>query len=202
MSSNKTIFQLLDDKFILFDTEYTAWEGSMQRGWSLDWEYLEIIQIGAIQVQRVEYSFIEHSSFLIEVRPVKNPQLSDYITSLTGITQETIDQFGHSYFDALKEFLAFSNNGELPIHSWGGDEMILEHNCQINNLSMPDSSYRFSDIRDVFTELNHDVLNISSCDASKKFGMDISGHDHNALHDVRSILAALNAIASPDMTNN
>lgn len=195
MSSNQNILQLLDNQFILFDTEYTAWEGSMQRGWSLDWEYMEIIQIGAIRVKREKDRFIEHSSFLIEVRPVKNPQLSDYITSLTGITQDTIDKFAYSYPDALNEFLAFTNNGELPIHSWGGDEIILKHNCQINNLSMPDNSYRFSDIRELFTKLDHDVLSISSCDVSKKFGVDICGHDHNALHDVRSILAALNAIA-------
>jgi len=35
----------------LWDTEFTAWEGSWQRGWSEDWEHREIISIAAIRVK-------------------------------------------------------------------------------------------------------------------------------------------------------
>jgi len=30
---------------MFLDLEYTAWEGSAQRGWSLDWEHRKLIQI-------------------------------------------------------------------------------------------------------------------------------------------------------------
>ena len=36
-------------QIIIFDTEFTAWEGSAQRNWSFDWEYREIIQIAAVK---------------------------------------------------------------------------------------------------------------------------------------------------------
>ena len=37
-------------KIVVFDLEYTAWEGSMGRCWSEDWEHREIVQIGAVLV--------------------------------------------------------------------------------------------------------------------------------------------------------
>ena len=38
-------------EFVLFDLEFTAWEGSLERGWSEPWEAREIIQIGAVRVK-------------------------------------------------------------------------------------------------------------------------------------------------------
>ena len=46
----KNFFDLLPEKFIIFDTEYTAWEGSQERNWSDDDEYMELVQIGALKV--------------------------------------------------------------------------------------------------------------------------------------------------------
>ena len=44
------LYDLLPEKFIIFDTEYTAWEGSQERNWSGDNEYMELVQIGALKV--------------------------------------------------------------------------------------------------------------------------------------------------------
>ena len=33
---------------VVFDTEFTAWQGSMERGWSGPGEHKEIVQIGAV----------------------------------------------------------------------------------------------------------------------------------------------------------
>lgn len=32
----------LPEQFVLFDTEYTGWEGSQERGWSAPGEYREL----------------------------------------------------------------------------------------------------------------------------------------------------------------
>ena len=45
-------FERLPDTFIIFDTEFTAWEGSMQRGWSGQNEHREIVQISAIRIKK------------------------------------------------------------------------------------------------------------------------------------------------------
>src|SRR3989338_10997477 len=80
-------------RFILLDTEYTSGEDSQERGWGPN-KYKEIIQIGAISVDGK--SLAEEGAFSVFVKPVKNPQLSDFIVGLTGITQEKIDTEGIS----------------------------------------------------------------------------------------------------------
>ena len=40
---------MIPSKFILFDTEFTAWEGSQNRNWSLCWEHRELISISALK---------------------------------------------------------------------------------------------------------------------------------------------------------
>ena len=37
-------------KYIVFDTEYTAWKNSLQTNWSRQNEYKELVQISAIKV--------------------------------------------------------------------------------------------------------------------------------------------------------
>ena len=93
-------------RFILLDTEYTSWDGSYERGWSGPNEYKEIIQIGAIVVDGK--SLTEEGAFSVFIKPVKNPNLSDFIIELTGITQEKIDAEGISLPEALRRLCAGS----------------------------------------------------------------------------------------------
>ena len=44
----KSFYENLPDTFIIFDTEFTAWEGSMERKWSGENEYKELIQISTL----------------------------------------------------------------------------------------------------------------------------------------------------------
>ena len=45
-------FDKLPDTFIIFDTEFTAWEGSQERKWSGENEFRELVQISAIRVKK------------------------------------------------------------------------------------------------------------------------------------------------------
>ena len=38
--------------FVFYDTEYTSWEGAMQRNWSGPNEHRELVQLSAIRVRR------------------------------------------------------------------------------------------------------------------------------------------------------
>ena len=51
MNNNK-FFDKLPDTFIIFDTEFTAWEGSQERKWSGENEFRELVQISAIRVKK------------------------------------------------------------------------------------------------------------------------------------------------------
>jgi inhibitor of KinA sporulation pathway (predicted exonuclease) len=93
----------LTGEIVIYDTEYTSWEGSMERGWSGQNEYRELIQIAAIRVD-ASNGFSEIEELEIFVKPQRNRVLSDYISSLTGITQRQIDDFGVHPETALRLF--------------------------------------------------------------------------------------------------
>jgi len=104
---------------VIFDLEFTAWEGSLERGWSEPWEAREIIQIGAVRVKD-DAKLTEVGRLVMLVTPVKNPQLSDYIITLTGIDQDAIDTEGFDFEEALDVFMDFCE-GARAILSYSGD---------------------------------------------------------------------------------
>lgn len=122
------------DAFVLFDLEYTAWEGSYERNWSDENEHREIIQIGAIQIKGIELHEVNH--FLEYVKPVINPHLSDFIVSFTGIAQEDVDTRGIAFSDALGKLGHFI--GDLPAYCWGRDTDVLQENCRLTRNAEPD----------------------------------------------------------------
>src|SRR3989338_11023344 len=109
----------LPPTIVVFDTEYTSWEGAQARKWSGPNEYREIVQIGAVRVDASTPDFKEVDSLLIYVKPVKNPTLSQYFIDLTGITQETVDTRGVTLAEAVQKFYTWSAG--YTCYSWGLD---------------------------------------------------------------------------------
>ncbi|MDX3362053.1 exonuclease domain-containing protein, partial [Streptomyces sp. ME02-6978.2a] len=90
--------------FVIFDLEFTTWPGAMEQHWSAPGQLREIVQIGALRLNE-EYSVVEECETL--VRPVVNPRLSPFFTTLTGIDQRRVDREGLPPAQALSDFLAF-----------------------------------------------------------------------------------------------
>ena len=179
---------------ILFDTEYTAWEGSQQRRWSEPWEHREIIQIAAVKVA-VEQGCAEIASFDRLIRPRINPILSDYISSLTGITQSEVDARGVSFAEAYRDFYSFCQQGCLPLFSWGDDPGVLRENCALSGLPFGDYPAGLHDIRDVFEAAGIDTRLYSSGTVYQALGLKFPHASHNALNDVRSLAVTLDGLA-------
>ena len=184
----------MNDKcsLIIFDTEFTAWQGSMQRNWSLDWEHREIIQIAAVKVELSLTGAQVVSSFNTLVKPVINPTLSEYIIQLTGIEQHVLDDMGVDFQAALQQFHGFCAQGTLPCYSWGNDKHILLDNCLLNGIQLPDFSAHFYNLHAMARKVNIDGAHLCSGELASHLGLDLHGHVHNALYDVRSIALALN----------
>lgn len=176
---------ILPREYIVFDTEYTSWEGSQERGWSLPGEYREIIQIGAIKISALE----ERDHFSVFVRPTKNPELSEFITKLTGITQQQIDLEGLSFNDAQELF--FSWCGGLPLFSYGGDEELLKENCVLNDIPYRFGRTQFADLCMYFKSLGIDTNVYMSSTMPEAFGVASPYKKHDGLSDARSLLLAL-----------
>ncbi len=193
-SFNFVLKSLAMSQLILFDTEYTAWEGSQERRWSEPWEHREIIQIAAVKVA-LEQGYVETACFDRLVRPRLNPLLSAYITGLTGITQQEIDARGVSFDDAYRDFYSFCEQGRLPLFSWGDDPSVLRENCTLADLPFGDYPSGLYDIRDALEAAGLDTRLYSSGTVHQSLGLEFPHASHNALNDVRSLAITLSELA-------
>mgnify|MGYP001080222749 FL=1 len=180
-----------EDKAMVFDLEFTSWPGSNERNWSLPNEDREIIQIGAVKIETTG-DMREVDSFQILVRPLKNPILSDYIVNLTEITQEKVEKEGILFPLALSRFINFIGEHPIDILSNGGDEEVIEENCQIHNIPFLSIFKKSTDLRIYFSEvLGISRKNCTSGMLPALFGLNNHEKQHDALGDARSISQSL-----------
>jgi inhibitor of KinA sporulation pathway (predicted exonuclease) len=181
----------LPPQFILFDTEYTAWEGSRESDWKKPGQYKEIIQIGALKVEGA--TLAEKGEFSIFVKPVKNPELSDFITNLTGITQEVVDSKGVSLENALLNFSKFV--GDLEMYSYGIDAQVIKENCDLLGIDFPLKMESCHNLRPMmYPELAARNIpgyeSYTSGTLLEAFGKE-GGRAHDAVNDMRNLLVVL-----------
>ena len=74
---------------VVYDLEFTSWPGFLEVGFKAPGKYPEIVEIGALRVDR-RHGYRELDAFACYVRPRINPDLSGYFTRLTGITQQMV----------------------------------------------------------------------------------------------------------------
>lgn len=181
----------LQNEIVIFDTEFTAWEGSMERGWNGENEYREIVNIGGIKVNTK--TFEEIDSFTVFVKPKINPELSEYFIKLTGITQECIDMHGVVYSKALEMFDEWV--GMSHAYSYGGDEKVLKENCDLLGISFPCKNI-FFDVRHIFLRNGIQVEKFHSGNIVEAFGQTSTRSEHTALNDARTILDGLRLLSA------
>jgi inhibitor of KinA sporulation pathway (predicted exonuclease) len=177
-------------KFVIWDVEYTSWEGAMARNWSGPNEFREVIQIGAIKVDGT--TLTEEGSYQMYVKPVKNPELSDFITNLTGITQADVDTKGVALADALASFKTFA--AAAPLYSFGIDAENVEANCKLLGIDFPFAKEECHDLYPILTQVlaarSLDITKYHSGTLIEAFGKK-GGRAHDALNDVRNLLLAI-----------
>lgn len=178
-------------EFILYDTEYTSWEGSLQRLWSGKGEEKEIVQISAILVKDLG-SLNGTEFFSVYTKPIINPILSNYFINLTGIKQSYIEEFGVSIEEGLKKFIAFSSNKICLC--WGDDMKVIEENIKIHNLDLKIAIKKNIDVRTLFEKYNINTSNYNSGNIESFSELKTiikSGSEHNALSDCISMLSGI-----------
>jgi inhibitor of KinA sporulation pathway (predicted exonuclease) len=189
----KTLAESLRDGVVAaFDLEYTSWEGTWQRHWSGPGEYREIIQIGAVKLDRRTNADVGQLSLV--VKPTLNPTLSAYVTALTGVTQRDVDTRGVAFPRALQEFAAFTADCDAIV-SWGGDEMTLAENCGLNRVSCPIPQLKFHSVRSVVCDRLIIPYATASSELPAVLGLAPTGPKHDALSDARAVAGALRLFA-------
>ena len=189
----------LPDYFIIFDTEYTAWEESQKNNWNKQNEYMELVQIGALKIRKNKNKLEILDKISILIKPKINPILSKYFINLTQITQNELNNNSYSFEDGMKIFydFCFYNNKNISLYSYGNDYSIILYNLDLYK-KLDDSVYRlwkkhFYDIKNIFKNYI-DVNKYSSGTLYTAFNINPDNNIsiHNALWDSMSLFLSLN----------
>lgn len=182
---------------VIFDTEFTAWEGSMARQWSGPGEHRELVQIGAVRIE--PEGLAELAEFVVLVKPTRNPVLSDYFVRLTGITPAMVEAAGHSCAEALQRFLAFSSDADT--FCFGRDDLVLHENVRFNGLDVAWESLAARNIKPWLANTGMILNGLHSGNLAKAAGAEFDGRAHDALTDSRSIAAAIRHLVARGAPN-
>lgn len=174
---------------VVYDLEFTAWDGSMARKWLAPGEFKEVIQIGAV---RVTADFVIVEKFECLVRPRVNSVLSCFIETLTGITNSAIDERGVDFAEAYCSFVSFA--GRLPIVSFGRDDLVLAGNLRLYGLPAVPPMPPVVDIRRWLMGNGIDVRGLHACDVGPAAGVPFDGQTHDGLCDAMSVAAGIKAL--------
>jgi len=174
--------------FVVFDMEWTSWEGAMERNWSGLNEHRELIQIGAVRIDA--NSLREIDSFSCLLKPVKNPILSDYISRLTGISNEEVRSKGLDFASGLDLFARFVGSDMSFCN--GGDGEVLKENFLLNNLLPMPFIESCRSIRPWLSSvIGLAPGSLMSCKLPSLLGLPDTFDAHDALGDARAIASAM-----------
>lgn len=182
---------------VVFDLEFTAWEGSMANRWSRPGEFTELVQIGAVRLDA--RTFAVEAELDVLVRPRLNPVLSGYFIALTGITNEEMAARGMDFCDAYRAFLDFC--GDASIFAFGRDDLIFESNIRLYGLKGLPPLPRYTNIVPWLIENGIDPKGRNACDVGPLAGVPFVGHKHNAMADARSVASGLEALVARGARN-
>jgi inhibitor of KinA sporulation pathway (predicted exonuclease) len=182
---------------VLLDTEFTAWAGSMDRGWSGPGEYKEIVQIGAVAVDAA--TLMEVGAFEVLVKPVKNPVLSDYLVALTHITNERLMREAVDLPAALARFLSFAS--DRPLHSYGRDDRIIAGNAALIGRPKLWPDRTATDLKEWLMRVGVPLAGVHSGELAAHVGSKAQGVVHDALADSRSLAEAVRYLVARGAPN-
>jgi inhibitor of KinA sporulation pathway (predicted exonuclease) len=185
------------DHAIVFDLEFTAWEGSVAHRWSRPGEFTEVVQIGAFKVDA--RSLEPRGQVDLLVRPRLNPVLSDYLVGLTGITNAEVAARGVDFAGAYEDFVRFADGG--PVAAYGRDDLVLDTNIRLYGLRNAPPVPHYINIIPWLIEHGVDPRGRNACDVGPLAGVPFEGRRHNALDDARGVLAGMRALVARGARN-
>lgn len=171
---------------IVFDLEFTAWEGSVAARWSRAGEHKEVVQIGAVKLDAERLAVVD--MFEILVRPRINPVLSDYFIALTGISNERLDIAGVDFITALRAFLDFVDGA--PTWAYGRDDLVLAENLKLYGWE----TRNVPPYQNAVPWLLAQGLNLTgknACHVAELAGTIFEGRQHDALADAKGVAAGM-----------
>lgn len=168
------------EKFLIVDLEATCCDkGTVPR------QQMEIIEIGAVMVDKSSYEMIdEYQTF---IKPVRHPVLTGFCKDLTSITQEDVDA-APTFPEAISDFKKwlYQYNG-FAFCSWGDyDKNQLQKDSLIHNIPNPISAEHFN-IKKAFSKTQGLKKKLGMAQAMEHMGIPLEGTHHRGIDDARNM---------------
>lgn len=165
------------DRYLILDLECACWEDEVPEGMRND-----IISVGLVEIDTRQREIVREAEYFIRPR---NAVISEFCTSLTGITTEHLRKHGRPFPEVMRSLHKEFGVGNKVWMAWGDDRDVLRSDCRHHRIEMP-----FSD----------DYVNLSAVlgfafGRHKKFGLrramqavglEFEGRQHSALADARN----------------
>jgi inhibitor of KinA sporulation pathway (predicted exonuclease) len=173
---------------IILDTEYTTFWNTRETGWTLPYHHKEIVQIAAI---KTDENWDEIEQFQQIVKPKINAILTPEFVELTNITQERLEREWVDFETGLRKFIDFIWSHSVT--TFDRDWFVFQENCRLNGIDFPFLNTEFLRVKERLQSLgvNPHKPWLSSGTLYQEVGIDMQGHVHDAMHDVRSMAAFL-----------
>jgi inhibitor of KinA sporulation pathway (predicted exonuclease) len=172
----------MNDYFLIIDLEATCCnERSIPR------HEMEIIEIGAVMLNRKTWEI--DSEFQEFIKPVRNPQLTNFCTELTSISQEQVDAAPH-FPEVMSKLTEWMNSFPNYIFcSWGNyDKSQFLQDCKFHHVPYPFGS-EHRNIKNEFSEYLGVSHKFGMAQALKHLEMELQGTHHRGIDDARNITA-------------
>jgi inhibitor of KinA sporulation pathway (predicted exonuclease) len=164
-------------KYIILDLEATCWEKK-------DKQPNEITEIGALCIDENQNTLGEFNSFS---KPIVHPELSEFCTKLTSITQKDVDT-APEFPEVLKNFQDWieSFNDDYFLCSWGFyDRVQFKNDCVLHKLDINWLENHIS-LKHQYGKIKH-KRPIGMKKALKKENIQLEGTHHRGIDDARNI---------------
>ena len=175
---------------LIVDLEATCWDSSTSETQPQTLQSMEIIEIGCALATR-QGAVLDARSFL--VRPVRQPQLSDFCTQLTHITQSMVDG-ALPLADAIAQMNVWLSNisDDFTWGSWGNYDLHhLTTQCAIDGANSALLKHDHLNLKKLWRRTTRQRKRTSLAAALDFHDIEFAGQPHRGIDDAQNIARIL-----------
>lgn len=168
--------------FLIVDLEATCCDDN-----SISRHEMEIIEIGAVMLNRETWEI--DAEFQQFIKPTRHPQLTDFCTKLTTISQQDVEN-APKFTEAIANFKSWIDLFPSNIFcSWGDyDKNQFKQDCKFHNIQLPFGAEHIN-IKKEFSTYLGTSHRFGMAQALQHLGIELVGTHHRGIDDARNIAA-------------
>lgn len=149
---------------------------------------METIEFGAVRMDHSKSINLYDADayFQTLVKPVLNPNLTDFCKKLTGIKQDDVDN-ACGFVEALSRFVKWCGDEPFILVSWGFyDKKQLQKDCVLHRIDFPQVFENHVSAKHLFSA-KHKIKPCGLSQALNLLNLKFQGTPHRALDDAENV---------------